>query len=305
MTPRLALLNTLSRLVMKPAVAMVPDPVGLRAMFDQIAALGFRPPPHTLISEITLAGRPALSIRNRPGSHPAHRARVILFLHGGGFIAGSPGTHAAMLARLARLTGLEVVAPDYRLAPEAPFPAARDDARAAFDALVARGHAPGDIVLGGDSAGGNLALGLLSTLCTAGTPPAGLFAYSPVTDLSFSGASIGENRSADPMLPFGRAGDLVRYYLPAGVTGDDPRVSPHFAEFPNPPPVLLQFSSTEILRDDSRRMADKLRAAGGVVIEDEWARTPHVWQIFDGWVPEARQALESTAWFIRELWDTA
>lgn len=303
MSLRLRLLAGASRLVLKPMVAHAADPRPLRALFEWVAPRVFRPPPFTLIRDTVLApGLRALVVSNRPGSRPPRPGKVVLYFHGGAFMAGSPRTHAGMLARIARMTRAEVVAPIYRLAPEHPFPAAADDARAAFDGLVNRGHAASDIVLGGDSAGGNLALGLTARLCAEGRPPAGLFAFSPVTDLTFSGASIAENAGRDPMLPASRRDDLLRLYL-AGADPSDPRASPLFAKFPDPPPVFLQVSETEILRDDSTRLADRLRAAGGAVTLDLWPDAPHVWVIFERYLPEAREGLRRVAGFVNRLFD--
>lgn len=301
MSLRLRLLTALARGVIKPMVAHAPEPVGLRARFERVAGRVFRFPPDSLVRETTLApDLPALAISNRPGSHPPRAGKLVLYFHGGGFVAGSPRTHAALLARLARLARVEVVAPSYRLAPEHPFPAAPDDARAAWDALIARGYNAADIVIGGDSAGGNLALGLLAGLLADGQRPAGLFAFSPVTDLTFSGATLETNAGRDSMLPVSRTDDLLRYYLP-DAPADDPRASPLFAQFPDPPPVFLQYSATEILADDCRRIADRLRASGGEVTCDEWPDAPHVWVIFDGYLPEAREGLKRAAGFVSRL----
>jgi len=298
---QLALLSAVSRTFIKPMIRHARDPGPLRRRFERAAPRLLRMPPYALLRPISLApGLEALSITARPGTCPPDRRRIVLYFHGGAFVAGSPRTHAAMLARLARLARVEIVAPAYRLAPEHPFPAAVDDARAAWDALIARGHAPDDIVIGGDSAGGNLALGLLASVLGDGVRPAGLFAFSPVTDLTFSGASVRENRGQDAALPAERADDMLGYYL-AGAAPDDPRASPLFAEYPDAPPVFLQFASTEILRDDCRRMADRLRAAGAEVTVDEWADAPHVWVMFDGYLPEAREGLRRAARFIDSL----
>ncbi len=302
MSARLRLVAGVSRALVKPLVARTLDPLPLRRRFERFARLVFRFPPYTLLRPILLApGLDALLISNRPGSHPPRLGKVLLYFHGGAFVAGSPRTHAAMLARLARMTRLEVIAPDYRLAPEHPFPAAVEDARTAWDALLARGYEPGNIALGGDSAGGNLALGLCAALLAEGQRPAGLVAFSPVTDLTFSGRSVVENRRQDAVLPAGRRQDLLSYYLP-GHAPEDPRASPLLAQFPNAPPVFLQYAATEILRDDCRRMAARLRDAGGEVICDEWADAPHVWVIFDGYVPEAREGLRRAADFLTRLW---
>ncbi|HHS93807.1 MAG TPA: alpha/beta hydrolase [Rhodobacterales bacterium] len=301
MSLRLRLLTAASRRFAKRQIAKAADPVPLRALFERVARQLFRPPPFTLVRHTLLAPDLAgLIISNRPGSHPVRPRKAVLYLHGGAFVAGRPAGFVGLTARIARLTRLEVFVPDYRLAPEHPFPAAVEDARRAWDSLIARGYRARDIVLGGDSAGGNLALGLLAELLAQGTSPAGLFAFSPVTDLTFSGESITANADADAVLPVERRADLVRLYL-QGAAPDDPRASPLFASFRNPPPVFLQFSKTEVLADDSRRMAERLRAAGGTVIIDAWPDAPHVWVLFDGQVPEARQALKRAAAFIVPL----
>jgi monoterpene epsilon-lactone hydrolase len=231
---------------------------------------------------------------------PARDDRVILYLHGGAYVAGSPVTHRALLGRIGKLSGFGVAAARYPLAPEHPAPAQFDAAVAAHAALLARGFAVGQIILGGDSAGGGLALALLADLCARGLRPAGLFALSPWTDLALTGASLRENAEADPLLPVARMEEavaMVRGALPP----DDPRLSPLYARFVTPPPVFLQVGSTEILRDDSRRMAQVLRQAGGAVTLQEWPDAPHVWQMLDGYIPEARAALRELAGFLRGL----
>lgn len=211
------------------------------------------------------------------------------------YVAGSPATHAATLGRLSRLA---VVAPDYRKAPEHPAPAAFEDAQAAHAALLAQGWAPGQIILGGDSAGGGLALALLADLCARDLRSAGLIAFSPWTDLTLSGPSLRDNAAADPLLPVSRIAEAVAMVRGALDQGD-PRLSPLFARFDRPPPVLILAGSDEVLSDDSRRMAAVLQAAGGAVTLEEVPKAPHVWPIFDGWLPEARAALHEAARFAR------
>ena len=301
MSQRLRLLHLFGRAVMRRSAATAP-PLEMRDDFERLTTRYLPLPPYTLALPRRIApGLDGLVITNHPGSRPPPADRAILWLHGGAFVAGSARTHAGMLARLAGATGLEVTLPDYRRAPEYPFPAANDDARAAFDALVARGIAPDNIVIGGDSAGGNLAFGLLAELLADGIRPAGAVGLSPVTDLTFSGAAITENVDSDTMLPAARHGDVHRYYLP-GTDPADPRASPLFADYPDPPPVFLQYSAIEILRDDSRRLVEKLRAAGGAVVADEWPDTPHVFTLFAPYVPEAREGLARAARFIDNLW---
>lgn len=298
MSLRQAILNGLLHIVAKPRLAHLQDPAGARFDLEMAGRYLLRRPPSTLALDLVLApGLAGLSIRSGPVQDPG---AVVLYFHGGAYLAGSPRSHLPMLARIARLAQVEVIAPDYRLAPEHPFPAALEDAEAAWNALVARGYAPSRVVLGGDSAGGGLALALLARLCQRGTPPAGLFGLSPWTDLTASGRSLVENAAKDPMLTAARVPEVARMYL-QGHRADDPGASPLFAAFPGCPPVLLQYSETEILRDDVARMAVALARSGAEVTEQVWPRAPHVWQMFDGYIPEARAALNGAARAIRAM----
>nr|WP_255670746.1 alpha/beta hydrolase fold domain-containing protein [Cognatishimia sp. F0-27] len=227
-------------------------------------------------------------------------APVILYFHGGGYVAGSPQVYAGMLGRLSKLVGLEICAPEYRLAPEHPAPAAFDDACAAWARLMALGYRPDQIVLGGDSAGGGLALALLAHLCQSGTPPACAFAFSPWTDLTMSGDSLVQNRDADPLFPVSRIADLCDRVRGA-LAPDDPRLSPLYAAFPGCPPVLLHWGATEILRADGARMAERLAAHGARVETREFDDVAHGWQLLDGWQPEARESLFEAARFIQSV----
>ncbi len=288
MSLRLRLLNAVLRAVVKPYLRRVEDPLPLRkgfafASWFLIKPLGTRLNRRDGWTEIT-QGDPL------PDA-------AVLYLHGGGYIAGSARTHRELLGRLAKMSGLRIVAPDYRLAPEHPLPAALEDAVAAWDGLVAEGLSPTRIALAGDSAGGGLALALLAVLCARGTPPVAVVAFSPWTDLTASGASVLQN-TADPIFPGERMGDLTGFCL-ADVPPTDPRISPLFAEFPGAPPCLIQVGSTEVLRDDSVRMAERLRGFGAEVALEVWPDCPHVWQMF-GILPEAGRALKAAARFLRE-----
>jgi epsilon-lactone hydrolase len=299
MSLRLRILMWVMRWFIKPRLGHIETPQAAREDFERTARRLFRIPPNTLFLQESFPGetgpRPALWI----SCGPSAVRRVILYFHGGGYVAGSPQTHRAMLARLSRLTGMRVFAPDYRLAPEHRYPAALNDAIAAFEALLAKGYAPGDIVIGGDSAGGGLALALLAKLCQAGRAPGAVFAFSPWCDLTLSGASLQDNRVSDVILLTSRVKEMRDYYA-GGNDPATPGLSPLMATFPDCPAVLIQYSATEILADDSARMAARLRAQGGEVSLQTWPDAPHVWQVFDGWVPEARQALQATADFIAQ-----
>ena len=293
MSLRLTLLTALARALAKPAMRRQTTAGQARRAMETGARLFLRDPPDTVAEDWGAGGL-------RLSCGPVAARGVILYFHGGGYIAGSPATHRAMLARLSRRAGLAAVLPRYPLAPEHPAPAAFDAARAAWDLLIAEGHAAQEVVVGGDSAGGGLALALLAHLCRAGTPPAGAFALSPWTDLTLTGPSLLLNAGRDPLLPVGRIGDLRAMVL-GGLAPADPRVSPLFAEFPACPPVFLQVAETEILRDDTLRMADHLRADGAQVTVDLWREGIHAWPLAAGWLPEAEAALDRVAGFLRPL----
>lgn len=298
MSLRLRGLNWGLRWFAKPRLARLRALGVVRRDVERVGGAVLRRPPFLCALQVDFgAGLAALSVRSglvdRPGT-------VGLYLHGGAYIAGSPRAYLPLLGRLARLARVEIVAPDYRLAPEHPFPAALHDAEAAWAALLARGYAPGNIVLIGDSAGGGLALALLARLCGRAMPPAGVVVFSPWTDLTGSGASVVENQHRDSMLVAARLPETVAMYL-QGHRADDPEVSPLFAEFPDCPPVLIQLSDSEILRDDGLRMADRLRAFGAEVTVQTWPSAPHVWQMFDGYIPEARAALQDATQAMRTM----
>ncbi len=299
MSLRLRLLMWVMRRFVKPGLKHIETPQNARDDFERTARRLFRVPPYALFLQENYPSdtqqRPALWI----SCGPCATRRVILYFHGGGYIAGSPRTHRGMLARLSRLTGLPVFAPDYRLAPENPYPAALQDAAAAYNALLAKGYASEDIVIGGDSAGGGLALALLARLCQGGRAPGAVFVYSPWCDLALSGKSLRSNSASDVILLASRVEEMRDYYIGDG-DAHDAGPSPLYGEFPNCPPVFIQYSATEILADDSIRMAAHLRDQGAEVVLDRWQNAPHVWHVFDGWIPEARKALLATADFIRQ-----
>lgn len=292
MTWQAQVVRFLARRYFRPALARKRDLPGARQQFERMARRLFRPPPHALALEARVARVPGLWVSCRPSGRG-----VLLYFHGGAYLMGSPRTHAAMLATLALGSGARAFLPALRLAPEHPFPAAFEDALAAYDGLVRLGHAPEEIVLGGDSAGGGLALALLAHLCREGRPPAGLFAFSPWVDLTFSGASLVTNAAREQLLPAHRLTETRALILGGARPGDagDPRLSPLQASFPAPPPVLIHTAETEILRDDALRMRGRLPDAEIRVAGD----LPHVWPILHNWLPEARETLDHTARFIR------
>ena len=291
MSARLAVLNALLRSVGRPILRRTKTPKRARRDFDLTARIVFRGPTADAVSD-QIGGVPCLDVR----PSQANENGVLLYLHGGGYITGSARTHLPMVGHIARRTRMRAVLPDYRLAPEYPFPAAFDDALAVWKALLVNGVRAEDVVIGGDSAGGGLALALLSNVLKVGQRPAGVFAFSPWTDLTLTGSSLAENASKDPILPVERVEEL-REMLASENELADARLSPLFADFSGAPPVYIQASESEILRDDTLRIADRLREAGAEVQTDLWPDTPHAWQLFRGWLPEADDALERVAVF--------
>lgn len=282
----------ITRAVLRPAFARSALPEPGRTRFERVMRAMGGMPPLTLTQPGVIGGIPGLWVQNRP-RHDA----VMLYFHGGAYVIGSPETHQAMLAALSARTGLRAFLPRYRLAPEHPFPAAFDDALAAWEGLCKLGHAPDQIILGGDSAGGGLAMALLGHLCRSGRQPAGLFAFSPWTDMTFTGASLVTNAAREQILPAHRLTEVRALILGGARPGEanDPCLSPLYAGFPLAPPVLIHAAESEILRDDALRMRNRLPNAEIRLAGD----LPHVWPMLHGFLPEARATLDATAGFIQ------
>lgn len=225
---------------------------------------------------------------------------VILYIHGGGYVACSAATHRPITASLARLARRRVFSLDYRLAPEHRYPAALDDAVAAYQWLLTHEGIPASaIALAGDSAGGGLVLSTLLRLRDAGVPlPACAVCFSPWTDLAGTSDSQRFNDGRCSMFRTGNANEFAPAYL-GDASPRDPYVSPAYADLAGLPPVLLQVGSTELLLDDARRVHRKIQAAQGASRLEIYEDAAHCWQMLDGFVPEARAALRQAAAFIR------
>ncbi len=227
----------------------------------------------------------------------------VLYLHGGAFCLGSPDTHRSITTRLALAAGAEVAVPDYRLAPEHPYPAALDDARACYVALLERGVAPERIVLAGDSAGGALAMALLLSLKSTGQPlPAGALLISPVTDPALLGASLAGKRAADPMIreSWLRQG-LGWYGAPAAAREHQPLQ----ADLSGLPPVMIQVGEQEVLLDDGLRLARRLEDAGVECRLQVWQERWHVFHLQAAWLRSAAQAIDALGAFANQLVQSA
>lgn len=241
-----------------------------------------------------LAGRPCEW--HRP---PVDSGRVLLYLHGGAFMVGGANTHRAICAHLASRGGFSVCALDYRLAPEHPFPAARDDAVAAYRALLEAGYAAQQIAFCGDSAGGNLCLIACLRACELGLPaPAALLCFSPFTDLACE--QLHQPDAGDPLIHPRWLEQAVDLYVPKGTRPGDPALSPLYANLRDLPATLLQVGEDEVLRNDSLRLAASAHAAG---VEVRLERYPQLWHVFQahvGLLQAADQAIGRAVDFLHE-----
>ena len=253
----------------------------------------YKIPASVCINPVQLNGIPGEWVES-----PNSGEGVLLYLHGGGYFGCSAETHRPITAYSA-MHGFRVFAPNYRLDPENPFPAAVDDATAVYRGLLSAGHSPRRIVVAGDSAGGGLALSLLLVLRAACTPlPAAAALFSPWTDLAATGESIRTNAARCAMFNGPDIGPSARYYL-GNADPRNPLASPLYADLAGLPPLLIHVGADECLRDDSTRLAEKARAAGVAVELKVWPVVPHAWQLAPHKIPEARQSLRETAEFLR------
>jgi acetyl esterase/lipase len=226
--------------------------------------------------------------------------RTILYLHGGGYCTGSLAATRGLGGRLALAASARVVTLDYRLAPEHPFPAGRDDVLAAYRALLADGCADADLVVGGDSAGGGLTVSALVALREAGEPlPAAAFCLSPWADLRLSAPSIAANADADAIISVPLLHRFVDWYV-AGSSVADPGVSPVLADLGGLPRLLVQVGDDECVVDDATRLAGRATAAGVPVELELWPDVVHVWHLLAPRFDAANRAIERIAAWLDE-----
>ncbi|MCU0896823.1 MAG: alpha/beta hydrolase [Burkholderiales bacterium] len=287
-------LNAFLRFTVGKGLRVDTDVPGLRRYYEALDARYFKVEPDVRRVAVDCDGVFAEWI-----SVPQTRAgRVVLYLHGGSFAFRYPNAHAALAARLCRRLGAQALIPDYRLAPEHPFPAAPDDCERTYRWLLARGFDPKGIVLAGDSAGGNLALVTLLRGKRTGAPmPACAVLLSPAVDCTLGSPSMVANDGIDPMVQLNSLLVLRSHYVPSPHQYTDPEVSPLFGDFSDLPPLFFQAGSTELLRDEATRAAEKAHAAGVDVELELWPGVAHGFQIA-GFLPEATLAIDHIARFV-------
>jgi monoterpene epsilon-lactone hydrolase len=258
----------------------------------------FRTPRELRITQIKFGSVPCEVVEGVSGG----KAGLLLYLHGGGYFACSARSHRSYTTFFAQ-RGFQVYAPDYRLAPEHPFPAALEDAVEVYRAVRASAGPDMPIMIAGDSAGGGLALATMLRLRDEGdTLPAAAALFSPLTDLTGSGASCTANGMRCAMFYTDTLGRATAFYVPEEGRRD-PLASPLFADLKGLPPLLIHVGANETLLDDSTRFAERARAAGVPVELKIWPAVPHDWHLFRQFVPEGGESLEMASEFLTRRQD--
>jgi epsilon-lactone hydrolase len=265
-----------------------------RAQYERAEKI-FPTPPEIKVERVSAPAAPAEWLRP-PSAAPG---RVVLYLHGGGYVIGSPRSHRHLAAAVAAAAAARALLLDYRLAPEHPYPAAVDDAVAAYRWLLDQGTAPGHVVVAGDSAGGGLTVATLLALREARVPlPAGGVCISPWVDLSCGGESYRTKAAVDPIVQRAGVDQMARAYL-GDTPPRTPLASPLFADLGGLPPLLIHVGSDEVLLDDAVQLADRARAAGVNATLEVWDRMIHVWHWFLPMLDEAQDAIDGIGRFVR------
>jgi len=283
-----------SRRGRRPTVVQLGRLAELRAEYDEIAKC------HALPSDVSYQPVDTGGVSGewlsgpRPGDN-----RVILYLHGGCYATGSIETHRDLMTRLSIGASMRVLGLNYRLAPTHPFPAAVEDAAAAYRWLLRIGIEPSRIAIAGDSAGAGLALAAIITIRDEGLPvPGAVVCLSPWVDLAVTGASMESKARDDPIV----SRDMLLGWGKLYLGNHDPRIplaSPLYADLHHIPPMLIQVGSAEVLLDDSVRVAERASAAGVNTTLEVWPDMIHVWHSFAAILLEARQAIECIGKFVR------
>ena len=265
-----------------------------RAQYERAEKV-FPTPPEVKVERVNAPAAPAEWLRP-PSAEPG---RVVLYLHGGGYVIGSPRSHRHLAAAIASAASASALLLDYRLAPEHPYPAAVEDATAAYRWLLDQAIAPERIVIAGDSAGGGLTVAALLALREARVPlPAGGVCISPWVDLTCGGASYGTKADADPIVRRAGVEQMAQAYLGA-TPPRTPLASPLFADLRGLPPLLIHVGTDEVLLDDAVQLAERARAAGVNVTLETYERMIHVWHWFLPMLDEAQAAVDAIGRFVR------
>lgn len=252
------------------------------------------------VEQVAVAGRPAEWVR----APELRRQYALLYLHGGGYVMGSPNTHRSLAGEISRAAQAAVLLVDYRLAPEYPFPAAVEDGVASYRWLLAQGFAPRALAIAGDSAGGGLTVATLVSARDQDLPlPAAAVCISPWSDLTCSNDSYRTRAEADPMVTPDIV-NMAHLYL-QGTDPKHPYASPNFADLRSLPPLLIHVGRDEVLLDDAIKLHEKARADGVHSTLEIWDDMIHVWHAFHPMLPEGKQAIARVGAFLRDKWAAA
>ncbi len=265
-----------------------------RELFEKMCG-SFALPADAVIEAVDADGVACLKVAVS-GADPA---KLVIHYHSGGYMMGSANAYREFACRLSAATGATVLLPDYRLAPENPYPAAADDALTAYN-WAARQWQPGSIIVSGDSAGGGLCLATLMAVRDAGGPsPAGGVAISPLLDLAGEGESCETNRHVDPLIDQNMIVTMGKVYIGEIDPHEHPRASPLWGQHHGLPPLYLTVSNSEVLRDDVVRLAASVKAAGGSATTSYPDDMVHIWTIFP-FLPEAASSMAEIGSFVRQ-----
>lgn len=290
---RVALVNLFFRFMVKRSNDFPLDVTRIRRQQAKIDAMLARNSPHIESVPVSLGELSACWLQLRGVA----ASRTVLYFHGGAFITSMPNAHANMLGHWCDRLNARVLMVDYRLAPEHPWPAAVDDCQRAWEWMLAQGVDPKQVIFGGDSAGGNLALATLQRIKAMKLPvPACAVMLSPFVDFTLSGNSVVANANKDPMFSLRTVVALRSCYI-APDNYLHPTASPLFGDFNAMPPLLFQVGSTEVFLDDSVRSAQKAAAAGVEVKLEIWEQMPHVFQVLP-FLPQSSDAMDHIAEFV-------
>lgn len=228
--------------------------------------------------------------------------RCLLYLHGGGYVLSTPHVHRVLVGRLARTLSCRAFMPEYRLAPEHPFPAALDDVTSSYHGILASGYAPAQVVVAGDSAGGGLTAALLLHLRDMGKSlPAAACLISALLDCTFSGSGLPELQQRDPFLRLSDLSRMAEHYY-AAQNPQHPLISPLWADLNGLPPLFVLAGENEILRDEAVQFAERARQAEVAVDLKIWSGMVHAFPLFAGFIPEGKMAIaEIGAFFEKHL----
>jgi monoterpene epsilon-lactone hydrolase len=263
---------------------------------DDLMIRSQRLPRGTTVAPVEIGALPAEWVRGPSARHDV----AILYFHGGAFVAGSPATHRELAARISGAARVSVLSLGYRLAPEHPFPAALDDAKVAYQWLLERGHTPGELIMGGDSSGGGLALQTLLVLRDEGLPlPRAAFFMSPVTDwAALNGESFTSRAALDPIVSLAQC-RYTASICSGRQAADSPLLRPAEMDLTGLPPSWIHVGDHEVGLSDAQRLASRAAEAGVEVSFKVWSGMWHVFQTAARFVPEARQSIEELALFLR------